>query len=100
MCANCGRRRHLEKVDSYVYLGQEMNMRRNLQVEIACQNGWRKFHRIPDLLKVSIPKTMPALRQHCVESSEIWIRNVITEEGRGKCIDGNERTGAKNVVSP
>lgn len=43
----------LEEVDSYVYLGQEVNMRHDLQQEISRRKaaGWRKFYSIIDVLK-------------------------------------------------
>ncbi|VDM36777.1 unnamed protein product [Toxocara canis] len=43
----------LEKVDSYVYLGQEVSMRHDLQPETSRRRaaGWRKFYSIIDVLK-------------------------------------------------
>ena len=48
----------LEEVDSYVYLGQELNVHHDLQPEIIRRRaaGWRKFYSILDILKAADPK--------------------------------------------
>ncbi|VDM51188.1 unnamed protein product [Toxocara canis] len=52
----------LEEVDSYVYLGQELNMRHDPQPEISRRRaaGWRKFYSIIDFLK----RTARSYRSH------------------------------------
>lgn len=52
----------IEEVDKYVYLGQEVNMRNDLEGEVSRRKraGWSSFMSIKDILQRSIPKKVRA----------------------------------------
>lgn len=94
----------LEEVLSYVS-DQEVNMRQNLQPEIARQRpaGWRTFNTIIDVFKSSGPGNLTCLFTTRVDSDDIRKRDVVTDEGEEKHAGGNgESAGAEDAwrVSP
>uniref|UniRef100_A0A8C9S512 ribonuclease H n=1 Tax=Scleropages formosus TaxID=113540 RepID=A0A8C9S512_SCLFO len=52
----------IEEVEEYVYLGQEVNMRRDMEKEISrrIRAGWKAFNSIKDVLKGKLDKTTRA----------------------------------------
>ena len=52
----------LEEVQDYVYLGQEVNMRRDMEKEISrrIRAGWKAFNSVKDVLKARLDKSTRA----------------------------------------
>lgn len=57
---------------------------------------WCKFYSI-DVLSASASDPCPPQHYHVIESDNIWKRNLIPDEERGKCVGGQESGRAGNA---